>query len=44
VYGEPFEGARVLGFCLIWLALGIYTLEGWWWNRALARTVGKKTL
>lgn len=29
LYGEPFGGARVLGFGLIWLALAIYTLEGW---------------
>lgn len=28
VYREPFGGARVIGFCLIWLALGIYTLDG----------------
>lgn len=34
LYGEPFEGARVLGFCLIWLALAIYSVEGWWWARA----------
>ncbi|MDT8990164.1 EamA family transporter RarD [Curvibacter sp. APW13] len=34
LYGEPFGGARVLGFCLIWLALAIYSLEGWWWSRA----------
>jgi len=28
VYREPFGGARVIGFCLIWLALGVYTLDG----------------
>lgn len=36
LYGEPFGGARVLGFCLIWLALAVYTLEGWWWRRKMA--------
>lgn len=36
LYGEPFAGARVLGFCLIWLALAIYTLEGWRWSRSHA--------
>lgn len=38
VYGEPFGGARVLGFCLIWLALVVYTLEGLWWRRKMALT------
>lgn len=33
LYGEPFEGPRVLGFGLIWGALVLYSLEGWW-NRA----------
>lgn len=33
LYGEPFGGARVLGFVLIWLALAIYTAEGWLWSR-----------
>lgn len=36
LYGEPFGGARVLGFCLIWLALALYSLEGWWWMRKAA--------
>jgi chloramphenicol-sensitive protein RarD len=27
VFGEPFPRARVLGFALIWLALGIYMLD-----------------
>lgn len=33
LYHEPFEQARVLGFVLIWTALVIYTLEGWWASR-----------
>jgi chloramphenicol-sensitive protein RarD len=28
VYGEPFEGTRVIGFIVIWIALIIYSLEG----------------
>ncbi len=44
LYGEPFGGARVLGFCLIWLALGIYTLEGWWWSSSVTRDLRKKSL
>jgi chloramphenicol-sensitive protein RarD len=30
LYHEPFAQARVLGFVLIWAALLIYTVEGWW--------------
>jgi len=33
LYGEPFGGTRALGFVLIWLALALYTLEGWHWSR-----------
>jgi len=29
LYHEAFSGARMIGFCLIWLALLIYSLEGW---------------
>lgn len=28
-FGEPFGGARLIGFACIWLALLIYTLDGW---------------
>ena len=28
VYTEPFPPARLVGFCIIWLALLIYSLEG----------------
>lgn len=41
LYGEPFGGARALGFCLIWLALAIYTIEGWHWSRT--RTAASTT-
>ena len=35
LFGEPFGGARLLGFGLIWLALAVYSVEGW---RAARRT------
>ena len=28
VYHEPLSRARLIGFCLVWLALGLYTMEG----------------
>lgn len=28
-FGEPFDPARLLGFALIWLAIALYTAEGW---------------
>ena len=34
VFGEPFSGARFVGFAGIWLALVIYTLDGWRVSRA----------
>jgi chloramphenicol-sensitive protein RarD len=30
LYGEPFGGARAGGFVVIWSALAVYTLEGFW--------------
>jgi chloramphenicol-sensitive protein RarD len=30
LYHEPFGGARLLGFVLIWSALAVYSLEGLW--------------
>ncbi|WP_294767085.1 EamA family transporter RarD [uncultured Rhodoferax sp.] len=36
VYGESFGGPRVLGFVLIWAALVVYSLEGWWNSRRAA--------
>ena len=29
VFGEPFEATRLFGFACIWLALLIYTFDGW---------------
>lgn len=34
IFQEPFESARFVGFVLIWLALVIYSLEGWWVGKA----------
>jgi len=33
VYFEPFPTARLIGFCIIWLALLVYSLEGLLFNR-----------
>jgi len=35
LYHEPFGGARLIGFAAIWIALGLYTLDGIWqgWRR-----------
>jgi chloramphenicol-sensitive protein RarD len=30
LYHEPFDVSRLAGFVLIWLALGVYSAEGWW--------------
>jgi len=32
LYHEPFDGARLAGFALIWSALAVYTAEGLWQN------------
>ena len=32
LYHEPFGGARLVGFALIWSALAVYSLEGLWQN------------
>jgi chloramphenicol-sensitive protein RarD len=33
VYGEPFTEARMVGFGLVWTALILYWVEGWWERR-----------
>lgn len=38
VYDEPFGGARLLGFGLIWGALALYSAESLWQNRLAGRT------
>lgn len=32
-FGEPLEGTRFVGFVLIWLALGVYSADGFLWLR-----------
>jgi len=41
LYHEPFGGARLAGFALIWGALAVYSLEGLWqaWSRKAAAGV-----
>ena len=34
LFREPFSAARLLGFALIWLALALYSAEGWWHGRS----------
>lgn len=34
LFHEPFSTARLLGFALIWLALALYSAEGWWHGRS----------
>jgi chloramphenicol-sensitive protein RarD len=29
LFHEPFSGARLVGFVLIWVALALYSLDGW---------------
>jgi chloramphenicol-sensitive protein RarD len=39
LFHEPFASARFVGFVLIWAALVIYSLEGWWVGRARQNSV-----
>ncbi len=42
LYGEPFPYTRFIGFCFIWTALGIYTVEGLMTRRrAMAARTGQ---
>ncbi|APW44550.1 EamA family transporter RarD [Rhodoferax saidenbachensis] len=36
LFHEPLPGVRLFGFVLIWVALVLYTLEGWWTSRRAA--------
>ena len=36
LFNEPFQPARLVGFVLIWTALLVYSLEGWWTRRSSA--------
>jgi chloramphenicol-sensitive protein RarD len=33
LFHEPFSAERLIGFILIWLALALYSAEGWWRSR-----------
>jgi chloramphenicol-sensitive protein RarD len=44
VFHEPFAGARVAGFAAIWVALALYTLEGWWQGRGAGVTPAERPL
>ncbi|WP_342620272.1 EamA family transporter RarD [Rhodoferax sp. GW822-FHT02A01] len=35
LFHEPFQSARFVGFLLIWTALVIYSVEGWWMSRTV---------
>lgn len=37
LYHEPFGGARIAGFALIWAALALYSAEGLWHSRRPSR-------
>jgi chloramphenicol-sensitive protein RarD len=37
LYKEPFTPARLAGFAIIWLALIVFTLEGFWQRRRMAQ-------
>ncbi len=32
-FGEPLQGTRLAGFVLIWLALAVYSADGFLWLR-----------
>lgn len=38
LFHEPFEPARLVGFVLIWAALLVYSMEGWWTRRRVVVT------
>jgi chloramphenicol-sensitive protein RarD len=39
LFHEPFSAARTVGFGLIWLALLVYSVEGWWRGSDAAASV-----
>jgi chloramphenicol-sensitive protein RarD len=39
IMGEPFQHARAVGFALIWVALGIYAVDGILRSRRIARSL-----
>jgi chloramphenicol-sensitive protein RarD len=36
LFHEPFSATKLVGFGLIWLALALYSAEGWWKGRSTA--------
>jgi chloramphenicol-sensitive protein RarD len=38
LFGEPFQLSRLAGFAMIWAALVVYSLEGWWTSRRTIAT------
>jgi chloramphenicol-sensitive protein RarD len=36
LFHEPFSAERLIGFSLIWLALALYSAEGWWRSRSVS--------
>ncbi|HEY0818054.1 MAG TPA: EamA family transporter RarD [Rhizobacter sp.] len=36
LFHEPFSAERLMGFALIWAALALYSIEGWWRSRSTA--------
>lgn len=41
VFHEAFDPARLAGFVLIWAALVLYSVEGWWHTRRAGRTAAQ---
>ena len=37
LYGEPLEPTRLVGFAAIWIALGLYSADGFLWMRRMRR-------
>ncbi|MBX3618911.1 MAG: EamA family transporter RarD [Rhizobacter sp.] len=41
LFHEAFSAERLMGFALIWAALGVYSAEGWWRSRTLAQQAAR---
>jgi chloramphenicol-sensitive protein RarD len=35
LFGESFNGARLVGFCIIWFALAVFSAESFWMHRSV---------
>ena len=44
LYHEPFGGARLAGFALIWFALALYSAESWWVSQRRAEEPALSTV